>query len=326
MSRKMILLLLLPAALLGCSSESSGSSGNAGGSGGQGGAAANAGAGAASAGEGSAKGGNSATGGGSAAGDSSTTGGSSTVGGGSATGGASGAVSCARPNGMPAVTLTYDDALPTQLSVAAPSLRQHGLKATFFLLDVRNNPAPWAALRADGHELAGHTFVHPCPKANTWVTPGNASEDYDLMRMATELDQGIAMLQALGQPAPYSFAYPCGITWVGDAHESYIPLVQARFAGARSVTPGPVQPGVDLYDVPATFSVGTGDELIALAEQAKSQHSWVVYGFHGIGGDTNTVPADSHEALLSYLAGQKGSIYIATFGELIACFTPASGK
>src|SRR5688572_16273847 len=71
---------------------------------------------------------------------------------------------CKRPDGMPAVTLTYDDALPSQLTTAAPSLRTHGLKATFFLTDVRSNQTPWAALIADGHELASHTFKHPCPK------------------------------------------------------------------------------------------------------------------------------------------------------------------
>lgn len=53
--------------------------------------------------------------------------------GGSAAGGGAGGVSgspspaCRRPAEMPAVTLTYDDSLPTQLSVAAPLLEQYGL-------------------------------------------------------------------------------------------------------------------------------------------------------------------------------------------------------
>jgi len=116
--------------------------------------------------------------------------------GGSGGGGAS--VTCKRPEGMPAVTLTYDDTLPSQLTTAAPSLKAHGLKATFFLTDARANPAPWTALLADGHELASHTFKHPCPKVNTWVAPGNANEDYDQARMATELDENIAMLASVG--------------------------------------------------------------------------------------------------------------------------------
>ena len=95
-----------------------------------------------------------------------------------------------------------------------------------------------------------------------------------------------------------------------------------RFSASRGTSPGHIQPGVNLYNVPATFSTGTGEALIALAEQAKSQGSWVVYGFHGIGADSNVIPAESHEALLVYLEEQRDSIYVATFAELAACFTP----
>lgn len=242
--------------------------------------------------------------------------GSNTDGNGNAT------AACSRPDGMPAVTLTYDDALPSQLATAAPSLRSHGLKATFFVTDVRSNPSPWSALRADGHELASHTFLHPCPKVNTWVPVGNANEDYDAARMSAELDATIAMLEMLGQPPPYTFAYPCGVTWMGEGQESYIPLIQERFSAARGTSPGQIQAGVTLYNVSATFSTGTGEALIALAEQAKANGTWVVYGFHGIGADSNLIAADAHEALLSYLDEQSDAIHVATFAELAACFAP----
>lgn len=240
--------------------------------------------------------------------------------------GAEPAVVCKRPDGMPAVTLTYDDALPSQLTTAAPSLETHGLKATFFLTDVRSNPTPWAALIADGHELASHTFKHPCPKVNTWVAPGNANEDYDAVRMGTELDENIAMLAMMGQEPPYTFAYPCGVTWIGEDQQSYIPLVEERFTGSRGTSPGQIQAGVNLYNVPATFSTGTGEQLIALAEQAKTLGTWVVYGFHGIGADSNVIAAESHETLLAYLEEQRDSIYVATFRELAACFTPVTSQ
>jgi peptidoglycan/xylan/chitin deacetylase (PgdA/CDA1 family) len=223
---------------------------------------------------------------------------------------------------MPAVTLTYDDALPSQLTTAAPALKAHGLKATFFVTDVRSNLTPWSALLADGHELASHTFNHPCPKVNTWVVPANANESYDVARMTTELDESVAMLKQLGQPAPYTFAYPCGITWIGEDQQSYVPLIRERFRAARGVAPGSVQTGVDLYNVATHFSVGTGEELIAITEGAKSAGTWVVYGFHGIGADSNAIAADAHEALLSYLQEQRATVYVATFAELAACFAP----
>lgn len=230
----------------------------------------------------------------------------------------SGSAACHRPLGRAAVTLTYDDALPSQLSTAAPALAKHDLKATFFVLDVRSDPAPWAALHAAGHELGSHTFKHPCPKSNTWVAPGDANEDYDEARMASELDASLALLGELGQAAPFTFAYPCGVTWLG-AQQSYVPLVQTRFGAARGVAPGLAGAGVDLFDVPASFLTGDGAELIALADSARESGSWVVFGFHGVGGDHSPVSAAAHESLLAHLDDHRSELYVATFGELAAC-------
>lgn len=288
-------------------STSGGQSSGAGASAGGGGAGASAGA---------------SSGGAAASGGASGSGGSPSNGGGASGNSSGGAAACARPAGMPAVTLTYDDALPTHLTTVAPALEAHRLKATFFVTDVRSNLASWAALREGGHELASHTFKHPCPKANTWVAPGNANEDYDAARMATELDESIAMLAALGQPAPYTFAYPCGVTWIGEAQESYIPLIEERFAAARGVASGLVEPGVDLSNVPATFSTGDAAALIAIADGAKASGAWVVFGFHGVGGDSNAIAAEPHEALLTYLDENRSQIYVGTFGELAACLRP----
>ncbi len=131
------------------------------------------------------------------------------------------------------MSLTYDDALPSQLACAAPDLDAHGLLGTFFLTDARAAPEPWRALRSRGHELAAHTLRHPCSRSNAWVKPGDGSEDYTLARLAGELDEQVAMLDALGQPRPFTFAYPCGETAVGAGHESYVPLIKERFLAAR---------------------------------------------------------------------------------------------
>jgi peptidoglycan/xylan/chitin deacetylase (PgdA/CDA1 family) len=223
---------------------------------------------------------------------------------------------------MPAVTLTYDDSLGSHVSTVGPALAAHDLKATFFVMDVRANQAPWAALRAAGHELGSHTLKHPCPKANSFVPPGDANEDYDVARMSTELDDSIALLKELGQTAPFTFAYPCGVDWIGEGQQSYVPLITARFSAARGVSPGLVQAGVDLGHVPATFTTGDAAELIALAESAKNGGAWVVFGFHGVGGDHSPVSAQAHEALLAHLDEQRSEIYVGTFGELAACLAP----
>jgi sialate O-acetylesterase len=228
---------------------------------------------------------------------------------------------CARPAGMAAVTLTYDDSLSSHLVTAAPALKAHALKATFFVTDVRGVTPGWAALKADGHELGAHTFNHPCPKVNTWVAAGKANEDYDALRMTAELDEQVALLKEMGQTEPLTFAYPCGIDWIGEDHQSYAPLAAERFSAARGVAPGLVKPGVNLGNVPATFSTGTAEQLIALADSAKTGGAWVVFGFHGVGGDHTPVTAEAHEALLAYLDEHKSEFYVGTFGELASCMS-----
>jgi hypothetical protein len=93
------------------------------------------------------------------------------------------------------------------------------------------------------------------------------------------------MLEQLGQKPPYSFAYPCGETYVGEGRESYIPLIEARFSAARGVLPALVDPASSRFEIPSFFLKSTGDDLIARAESARSESRWIVYGFHGIGGD-----------------------------------------
>ena len=225
---------------------------------------------------------------------------------------------CAWPEGQAAVSLTYDDAMPTQLSTAVPALKAHGLTASFFITDVRGNMAPWKALLDDGHELAAHTFNHPCPAA-AWVPEGDASEDYDLARMETELDEQVVMLRELGQPEPFTFAYPCGVDWVGAAKESYVPLLEERFLASRGVMGSLAGRTPEWTNVPSFFLSGTADAMIAQVDAAKAAGSWVVFGFHGIGGDWEITPAESHEALLQYLDDQSDEIYIAPFRDVVQC-------
>jgi peptidoglycan/xylan/chitin deacetylase (PgdA/CDA1 family) len=219
-----------------------------------------------------------------------------------------------------AVSLTYDDNLPSQIEVAAPDLARHGLAATFFVEDVGADPAPWQALRAGGHELGSHTMNHPCPRVNSWVRQGFANEDYDLPRMAAELDDSVALLRSLGQSGPLSFAYPCGVSTVGAGRESYLPLVQGRFAAARGVSPALAPRTVDLYRTPGIFTTASGPALVGrVAAAARAGGGWVIFGFHGVGGDYLSVSSEAHAELLSYLDAHRGTVWTAPFGTVAAC-------
>src|SRR3954451_7567746 len=118
-----------------------------------------------------------------------------------------------------AVSLTYDDALPSQRIGATDQLRARRLPGTFFLTgkssDLAEHRESWCALVREGHELGSHTMHHPCDCRHDWVPRGFTSQDYDLRRMGEELDQTLALLGELGVTAPYTFAYPCGETRIG---------------------------------------------------------------------------------------------------------------
>jgi len=214
-----------------------------------------------------------------------------------------------------AVSLTYDDALPSDLDVAGPALDRHGLHGTFFLTaSASGDVGRWKALHQRGHELASHTMHHPCDRAESWVPEGGALQDYDLARMDAELDASIVFLGSLGASAPYTFAYPCGATWVGAAHESYIPSVAKRFVAARGVGPGLVDPLTDTFQsTPAVSADKRADGLLDLVEKTAGRGEWLVIVFHGVGGDYLRVSAETHEALLAYLDAHRSFIWTDTF-------------
>jgi len=255
------------------------------------------------------------------------------------------------PNAVAAVTLTYDDGLDTHLNIVAPALDARGLKGTFFLSNFEGtdhkwalpNPAmplterhmAWAAVAANGHEIASHTVNHPCGSNKA---PGYLLSDYDMPRMAAELDDSIARLNALGGSEPYTFAYPCGSdnAGIGPGGEDYSPLVAERFLAARVSMGGINDPdAVDLLRVSNVDTEGaTGEELRAQVDMAIAQGGWLVFLFHGVGVEQLTCPGDlpyapetcminylvtseeAHTSLLDYLLEKQDQVWTATFKQV----------
>jgi len=220
-----------------------------------------------------------------------------------------------------AVSLTYDDAVPSQRAQAARQLGLHGLPGTFFVLgkseDLLRHRRDWQALLAAGHELASHTMHHPCDCSHEWVPRGFTSQDYDLVRMRAELEQTRVLLEGLGARAPYTFAYPCGETRIGAPAESYVPLVSELFLAARGVEPRIADPwGEPLELVPAFDGAREPRELLALCEQAEATGGWLVLLFHGVGGDHLAVTLEAHDALLEHLARRRESLWTGNFRDV----------
>ncbi len=86
-----------------------------------------------------------------------------------------------------AVSLAYDDALPSQLDIALPQLNHAGLKASFYLplsaLTLTTRLADWRAVAAAGHELGNHSLFHQCSRikpGRDWVSPQHDLYPYSL--------------------------------------------------------------------------------------------------------------------------------------------------
>jgi peptidoglycan/xylan/chitin deacetylase (PgdA/CDA1 family) len=220
-----------------------------------------------------------------------------------------------------AVSLTYDDAMASQLQNAWPALDKAGLRGTFFLSGAPykgdKQLAVWKPVAKAGHELASHSIQHPCAKAKGLSPLEGSVEGYSLQRMEKELKETRSILMALGPPAGETFAYPCGDDYVGQAKVNYRPLVNRLFKAARNAWGGVADPStVDLGAVPTVNGMADAASLKHDAELAMGQGGWAVYLFHGVGGEYLSVSLEAHQALLDYLKSSKDLVWVAPFGEV----------
>jgi len=229
-------------------------------------------------------------------------------------------MSFAWPDGKrAAVSLSYDDARPSQVDVGVPILDAHGVRATFYVSPGRLGERldAWRAAVAAGHEIGNHTVSHPC-SGNFAFSRGNALEDYTLERMERELlDANAAIEQALGV-APVTFAYPCGQKFVGrdEAVRSYVPLVARDFVVGRGAGDESANDPTTC-DLAQAMGMGTDDQpfdgLRPLIDHAIDEGGWLLLLGHDIGGGGRQVAhADALDALCRHCTDPARGIWIDT--------------
>ena len=210
-------------------------------------------------------------------------------------------VASAWPGGArAAVSLAYDDALPSQLEHALPVLDRYRLKATFYLQ--LSNPAlarrmdAWRQAARRGHELGNHTLFHQCSGSKPdrpWVEPHRNLDTTSAAQMRDQVLLANTMLTAIDGKRRRTFTPPCG-----DEHP-YIGLVEQEFAAVKRQ--GVAADGLD------------GPRLIALVKQAERTGGFVAFTFHGVGGDYLSVTRAAHEQLVRYLASRRGRVWTDTY-------------
>jgi len=208
-----------------------------------------------------------------------------------------------------AVSLTYDDGLDSQLDNAVPQLDALDLKATFFVtgenMDARLKD--WVALSRRGHEIADHTFSHPCILDRY---SADAFQHKELGAMETYLNDNFGFSHAR------TFAYPCGVTDLGEGptvrrRSRYLDLMRADFTAARTVAGEPNDPrrlARDRYRLHAfepTYDHDQTQLAIDYVGKAIAKGYWAILVFHEVierrlgEGDTSI---GVHRAILQWIA------------------------
>lgn len=226
------------------------------------------------------------------------------------------------PRGIKAaVSLAYDDAAPSQLDHAIPTLDRYGLKGSFYLTlgndSVAKRLPEWRAAAAKGHELANHTLFHQCSRSvpgHEWVVADNDLDTISVGQLAAQIRLANTMLYAIDGRTERTYTVPCGDLKAGG--ELYLPAVRKEFvaikSGGGAVTPD--MRTLDPYSVPvATPSNVTGAELIAIVKEAAEKGTMANFTFHGVGGDHLAVSAEAHAQLVQYLAQHKDIYWTDTF-------------
>jgi len=223
-----------------------------------------------------------------------------------------------------AVVLTYDDALNIHLDKVIPMLDSFKFKGTFYLIAsspvISQRISEWRAASLKGHELGNHTLNHPCDgtlPGRDFVKSENDLSKYTVARAVNEIRITNTLLNAIDGKKERTFAYPCGDFTINDT--LYYPALKNDFIGARGVTSKFLTINeVDLNNIHAFVQINsTAAQMIALVEEAEKKGSFIVFLFHGVGGEHPlNIDLEEHRKLLEYLKKRESDIWVAPMVEV----------
>lgn len=226
-----------------------------------------------------------------------------------------------------ALSLSFDDARPSQISNGVPVLNRHGLRATFYVLPSRVNEdvKGWKSVVEAGHEIGNHTVSHPC-SGNFQFSRHNALEDLTLGAIDVEMTQANEEIRALLGVTPKTFAYPCGQKFVGRGKTvtSYVPLVAEKFLVGRGFND-------ERHNDPAFCDLAQvyGRDFDCLEFDAVKKHldeaidegGWLILVGHDVGdGDRQTVLSSTLEQICKHVCSSSPLLWMDTVsavGEFI---------
>lgn len=211
-----------------------------------------------------------------------------------------------------AVSLSYDDALNSQLDNAVPALDKYNLKASFYLLPnssvMNERLEDWKVIAKNGHELGNHSIYHPCRGSlpnREWVTPHHDLDNYSVEQMIEEVTTANTFLKAVDGNTERTFTPPCLESLAGG--EDYLSKVRELFVAIKGAEFEP-----DFFVLIVPIGV-TGKELVEYIKTVPPETSLVNIVFHGIGGDDLSVSSEAHLELLKFLSDNDKTYYVDTY-------------
>jgi len=225
-----------------------------------------------------------------------------------------------------AVSLSYDDALDSQLDVAIPALNHYKLKGSFYLTlaspTISLRMAEWRAAAASGHELGNHTLFHQCSGSqpgHEWVQSKNDLDKLTVDQLKDQILLANTMLQAIDGKKERTFTVPCGDQKAGG--ENYLDAIKPAVVAIKASAGSGITEDMNTLD-PYGVNVNTptnvtGKQLIDIVKEAGEKGAMVNFTFHGVGGDYLQVSKEAHEELLKFLSDQRDAYWTGTFMDIM---------
>ena len=222
-----------------------------------------------------------------------------------------------------ALSLSFDDARPSQVDGGIALLGRYGAKVTFYVVPsrVEERLPGWKAAVESGHEIANHSLHHPCTGNFPWARD-NALESYTVEKMRDELKNANRRLEGLLGVKPRLFAYPCGQTFVGRGRQtrSYVPVVAELFTSGRTWLDetGNDPAFCDLAQLACIEMDGKDfPEIKALLDHAAETGQWLILGGHEIGpAGRQTTRSEMLEELIEYAQNPANRLWMAPVGTV----------
>lgn len=223
--------------------------------------------------------------------------------------------------GSLAVSLSYDDALNSQLDNVIPALDKHNFKASFYV--VVNSPVmnarldEWRAAANNGHELGNHSVYHPCRASlpnKDWVKAHHNLDHYSVAQMIEELEVANTFLKAIDGQSERTYTLPCGDMVIGadvSSRQQYLSQLNELFTAVKGE-------GDDARFSLILYPEGqSGKELINYIRNIPADTLLVNIIFHGVGGDYLSVSSEAHSELLTFLASNRDAYYVDSYINLM---------